>query len=69
MNTQAVGRNIRRRLTDIGMSQHDLAKKVGLTEVTISRYVTGQRQPTAYALYRMARVLGVTMEQLMQGVE
>ena len=69
MDRRAVGKNIRKRLTDIGMTQCSLAEKVGLTEVTISRYILGQRQPTSYALYRIAIVLGVTMEQLMQGVE
>jgi len=69
MNRKAMGKNIRKRLIDAEMTQHELAEKVGLTDVTVSRYLNGQRQPTAYALYRISKALRVSMEYLMQGVE
>lgn len=69
MNTRAMGKNIQKRLIDIDMSRHDLAAAIGLTEATLSRYISGKRQPTAYALFRMARAMDTSMEYLMQGVE
>ena len=69
MNKEAVGNNIRRRLRINGITQKELTKELHVTEATVSRWVTGERQPSVYALYRMARFLGATMEELMEGVD
>ncbi len=68
MNTRAIGRNIKHELVNKDMSQRELARAVGLTDTTMGRYINGQRQPSAYALLRIANVLGVTMEKLMHGI-
>jgi transcriptional regulator with XRE-family HTH domain len=41
-----------------GMTQGELAKKVGLSLMTISRYETGKRNPCVNDLKRIARALG-----------
>lgn len=69
MNTHAIGENICSRMRQKDITQRELASRVGLTEVTMSRYINGLRQPTAYALYRISRALGCKMEDLMRGVE
>ena len=69
MNKYAIGENIYRLLKQKRMTQRELAKRIGTHEDTLSRWMTGQRQPSAYALLRISRVLGVSMEELMAGVD
>ena len=69
MNRYAIGENIYRLLRKKRMTQHELALRIQSHDDTVSRWMTGQRQPSAYALLRISRVLGVTMEDLMEGVE
>ena len=68
MNRYAIGENIYRILKERHMTQHELAARIGVHDPTLSKWMTGQRQPSAYALLRISRVLGVTMEMLMEGV-
>ena len=69
MNKYAIGNNIYRLLRKKRMTQHELAARIRSHDDTVSRWMTGQRQPSAYALLRISRELGVTMEQLMEGIE
>lgn len=54
-------------LNRCGISQRQLADAVGMTEVSISRYVKGKRIPSAEILGRIADVLGVTTDYLITG--
>lgn len=49
-----------------GLTQSDLAKKIGVTNAYISRIENGAQIPRADVLYKIAKELGVTMEQLME---
>ena len=69
MNRYAIGNNIYRLLKQRHMTQRELAKRIGTHEDTLSRWINGQRQPSAFALLRISRVLGVSMEELMAGVD
>ena len=69
MNRYAISGNILKLLKDKHMTQHELAARIGVHDPTLSKWMTGQRQPSAYALLRISRVLGVTMEMLMDGIE
>ena len=69
MNRYAIGENIYRILKERHMTQKELAARIGVHDTTLSKWMTGQRQPSAYALLRISRVLGVTMESLMEGIE
>ena len=42
------------------MSQKDLAEKLGVTEVTVSRWLNGERDPSIETLNRSAETLGTT---------
>lgn len=42
------------------MSQKDLAEKLGVTEVTVSRWLNGERDPSIETLNRIAETLGTT---------
>lgn len=65
---KALGNNIASWLVKRLMTQRELAEKIGTTEVSVSRYVTGQRVPSGPLLFKIARALGCTVEDLMQGV-
>ena len=69
MNRYAVSDNIYKLLKDKHMTQRELAARIRVQEPTLSKWMTGQRQPSAYALLRISRELGVTMEQLMEEIE
>lgn len=62
-----MGERIRKRLDEIGMSQRELADKLGITEVSLSRYITGNRVPKATVVIGMAKVLDVSVEWLLKG--
>ncbi len=48
-----------------GLSQKELATKVGVTESAMSYYVKGVRTPRSDVLTRMARELGTTTDYLL----
>ena len=56
---------IKELLIEQGMNQRDLAKKTGLNEVTISRYVHNVRTPRFGNAVAMAKVLGVKYDYLL----
>jgi transcriptional regulator with XRE-family HTH domain len=69
MNVYAVGKNIKLYCRMQNMTLHALADEVGVGWVTMSKWINGRRQITAYGLYRVSRVLNVPMERLMEGIE
>lgn len=56
--------NLRNRRLHLLMSQEELAKKVGVTQTTIWLYERGEATPKIEIALRLARVLGMTVEQL-----
>jgi len=69
MNYKAIGNNIGNYIARERMTQREFAGKLHITEVSVSRYISGQRIPKATLLYRMAKALGCTMEDLCYGLE
>lgn len=49
-----------------GLSQRDLAQRVGVSEVAMSRYINGTRIPKATILDGIAKALHTSMEELMR---
>ena len=49
------------------LTQKQLAKKVGISNIQISRFETGISSPKADLLQKIAVVLGVSLDYLMQG--
>ena len=47
-----------------GMTQRELARKLGVTSASISRYLSGVREPRSSVLLRMSAVLNVSPEYL-----
>lgn len=46
------------------MTQEQLAKKIGLSTMTIARYEAGSREPRATELKKMAEIFGCTIDDL-----
>ena len=69
MNTHATGDNIKRLCKRKGLTLQILADRIGVSDCTMSNWCSGKRQITAYGLLRVSRVLGTTMEELMEGID
>lgn len=60
-------RNLINVLIKKNWSQSDLARATGIDPSNINGYVNARRFPNATALWDMAKALGMTMEELMDG--
>ena len=56
--------NLKRIIDEKGVSQKWLAEQIGVTEVSMSRYISGERIPKAPIAIRMADILGVEVKEL-----
>lgn len=59
-----IGLRIKRRRIKAGLTQKELAKKSGVSETTIVNLEKGTTKPTQYSLYKLSRVFGITIDQL-----
>lgn len=55
----AFGQRLRAVRTQLGTSQHDLARRAGMRDTEVGRYERGSREPRLTAILRLARGLGV----------
>lgn len=51
-------------LKERNLTQRDLSEKLGITEVSISRYITGERVPSVAVAIKIANLLGCTVDEL-----
>lgn len=63
MNTD-FGKNLKRERIAAGMSQKELAAKVGTTQQLLSRWELGEVEPTLGNIIALLKVLNVTFEDL-----
>lgn len=65
--------NIGPRITGLlqkrGMTQRELAYRIGATEVSVSRYITGARMPKANIIVYMADALNTTTDYILGRVD
>lgn len=62
---KTISQKIEERLQELNISQKDLASKVNVTEATISRHISGDRNPRGEILFRIAKVLGLSTDYLL----
>jgi transcriptional regulator with XRE-family HTH domain len=62
----ALGRSVHHHRIALGISQEDLADRVGLDRTYVSGIERGIRNPTFLVLLRLARVLEVPVSRLME---
>lgn len=67
-----MGRELGQRISDLlrskGMQQRELAERIGLTEATMSRYISGERDPKPEVIANIATALHTTSDYLL-GIE
>ena len=62
-----LGERIKKARKDLGMSQTDLANRVGLSYAQIGRYETKNTQPQTEILKKIAEALEVSVDHLLNG--
>ena len=65
MTNNILGSRISDLLQKNGLTQRELAEQVGVTEVSMSRYVKGERTPKGPIVVNIANALHTTVEDLM----
>lgn len=58
-------KRLRKILEDKNMTQRELARLAGVTEVTVSRYLNGERKPRVEIVNKIADVLNVPTDYLL----
>lgn len=53
-------KRIRRRITALDIDQREVARRAGITEVSLSRYIKGVRKPSYDIVIRIAQALECT---------
>jgi transcriptional regulator with XRE-family HTH domain len=64
MDDMEMNEVIRQRRSELGMSQADLATRVGVDRRQIRRYESGETQPTLSVAKTIARALGISIDEL-----
>lgn len=59
-----IGETIRKLRKAKGLTQTELAEKLGTTQFVITNYERGRNNPTAARMPEIAKALGVTVEEL-----
>ncbi len=57
--------NLRKRISDLGLSQAEAARRCGLENRRFHHYLVGDREPNLATLLRIATVLGTTPDVLL----
>lgn len=63
---QALGANLRRLRKAAGVTQENLAEKIGISAVHLNRIEKGHSSPSAEVLFALADSLNVTADNLRQ---
>lgn len=67
VNTEELGRAIKRRREELGLSLRDLAAKTSVSASTLSRIENGTGKPDADNIARLTTWLDVPMERILSG--
>ncbi len=66
---QYIGERIRRRRTQLGLTQEQLARTIGVSYQQIQKYETGANRIPAGSLHLIARRLDVSLDYFLAGFE
>jgi transcriptional regulator with XRE-family HTH domain len=69
MNENNMGERIAYLLQKRDMSQKELADRIGVTEVSMYRYIAGERDPKGSIIANLAKALHTTTDFLLLGLE
>lgn len=62
---ETLGENIRRERVIRKMTQTELAKKIGTSQMMVTRYEKGKDSPSVWRSYLIAKVFDTTIERLL----
>lgn len=54
---QLLAKRIKRKMVPLHIDQRELARRAGITEASLSRYMKGQRKPTYNIIVKIAQAL------------
>ena len=66
MGDTSLGENIKRRREEPKLSQEYVAERLGVSRQAVSKWETGQSEPTASNLVQLAKILEVSLSQLVE---
>ena len=64
-----IGMNIDNRRREMKLSQQKLAIKVGTSQFMIAKWCQGRYMPGIIYLYKLSKVFGCSMEDLLEGIK
>lgn len=67
MNSNSVGKNIKKLRSEKGITQEQLAERLHVTRQAVSNWETGKTQPDIETLSMMAECFEITVEELIYG--
>lgn len=69
MNKYALGNNVHRILKERKMTQGDLARMADVDYSALSIWISGHCMPRVWSLYKIAKALNVTTDELLKGID
>lgn len=61
--------NLKKLMIEREMTAADIARKSGMTQAALSRYINDKRTPNLNSVIKIAKALNVPIELLMKGVD
>lgn len=61
--------NLKKLMIEREMTAADIARKSGMTQAALSRYINGKRTPNLNSVIKIAKALNVPIELLLKGVD
>lgn len=62
--TQEFTTRLRRKMNSEGVNQRQLSQRTGLSEASISKYISGERTPKGPTLTKLAKALNASLYEL-----
>lgn len=66
MDNYEIGNHIYNLRTSRGLTQRDIARKLGISDKAISKWENGSSQPTVQNLQKLAEIFDITLEELLK---
>jgi Helix-turn-helix. len=61
--------NLKKLMIEREMTAADIARKTGMTQAALSRYINDKRNPRLNSVIKIAKALNVPIELLLKGVD
>lgn len=69
LNYKKIGENIKKAREARGLSQQEFGEKIGASTAAISLFESGERKPGLESIGQMAKVLDVSLKELIEGYD